>query len=124
MRNGVFNGCVLGVKFPREIGFRDGVIMRRKMVPLITEGTDPDLGGEVDAGERVEGGGAGFAPERSVRELGNVRMRADQGDGGGERDDALAGFNFASWPNVPCHANSVDAFGICAGNLRHPFVTV
>jgi hypothetical protein len=93
--------------------------MRREMVTLETERTDPDLSGEVDATERVESGGACFATERSVRETRDVGRRTDQRNCGGEWDDAFAGFYFGAWPNVPCHANSVDTFGICAGDFRH-----
>lgn len=81
-REGVFDGGVLRVEFAGEIGLGDGVVVRREMVALIAEGTDPDLGGEVDAGEGVEGGGAGFAAERGVREARDVGVRADHGDGG------------------------------------------
>lgn len=42
--------------------------MRREVVALEAEGTDPDLGGEVDDAERVENGAARAASERGVVE--------------------------------------------------------
>lgn len=47
------------VQLAREIGLGDGVVVKREVVKLETERADPDLGGEVDASERVESGGAG-----------------------------------------------------------------
>ena len=73
-------------------------VVRGEMVALEAEGADPDLGGEVDAGEGVEGGGAGFASEWGVREGGNVRVWPDWGDCGGEWDHALAGVHLRAWP--------------------------
>jgi len=116
----VLDGGVLGVEFAGEVGFGDGVVVRGEVVALVAEGADPDLGGEVDAGEGVEGGGAGFAAERGVLEAGDVRVGTDEGDGGGERDDALAGFDLGAGPHVPRHAHSVDTLGIWARHLRHP----
>ena len=40
------------------------------MVALVTEGADPDLGGEDDASVRVENRGTGFAAKWSVGMLG------------------------------------------------------
>lgn len=114
----IFNSSVVRVKLSGEIGFGDSVVMRREMVALVTEGADPDLGGEVDARERVEWGRTGLAAEWRVREARDVGVGADRGDGGGEWDDALAGFDFGAWPHVPCHADSVDAFWICVRHLR------
>jgi len=108
------------VEFAGEVGFRDGVVMRGKVVALVAEGADPDLGSEVDAREGVEGGGAGLAAERGVLEAGDVRVGADEGDGGCQRDDALARFHLGAGPHVPRHAHSVNSLGIWARHLRHP----
>lgn len=86
------------VEFTGEVGFGDLGVVRGEVVAVIAEGADPDLGGEVDAGERVENGGAGFAAERGVAESGNIGVGVEEGDGGGEGNDALARFNFAAWP--------------------------
>lgn len=112
------------VKLTREIGFGNCVIMRGEMIALVTERTDPDLSGKINAGEGVEGGGAGLTAERGVGESRDIRVRTDHGDGGSKRDDALAGFNLASWPYVPRHPNSVYSFGICARNFRHPHTLI
>ena len=76
-RKVIIDGGVLRVEFAGEVGFGDGVVMRGKVVALVTERTDPDLGSEIDAGERVECGGAGFATERGVAETGNVGVGPD-----------------------------------------------
>jgi len=89
------------------------------MVTLITKWTDPDLSGEINAGVRVENGGAGFATEGCVRKTRDIGMRTDEGDCGGEWDNAFGGFYFATWPDVPCHTDSVDSLGICVRHLRH-----
>ncbi|WVZ07437.1 hypothetical protein V8G54_020783, partial [Vigna mungo] len=86
----------------------------------IAEGADPDLGSKVDAGERVEGGGASLAAERGVLKAGDVRVGADEGDGGCQRDDAFARFHLGAGPHVPRHAHSVHSLGIWARHLRHP----
>lgn len=119
MRDMIFNGGVLRIEFTREISFRDSVVMRWKMVTLITKWTDPDLSGEINAGVRVENGGAGFATEGCIRKTGDIGMRTDEGDCGGEWDNAFGGFYFATWPDVPCHTDSVDSLGICVRHLRH-----
>lgn len=41
--------------------------MRREVIALETEWTDPDLGNEIDDGKRVENGSTSAATERSVR---------------------------------------------------------
>ena len=111
-RKRVLNGGVLRVKLAGEIGVGDHVVVRRERVALEAERADPDLGGEIDAGEGVEDGDAGSAFEGSVRERRDVGVATDRGDGGGERDHALAGFDLGARPHVPGHANSVHAFGI------------
>ena len=88
------------------------------MVALVTEGADPDLGGEDDASVRVENRGTGFAAKRSVGERGDVRVRADWRNGGSEWNYALAHFNLHSWPHVPTHPNSIDSLWIYV-----PFLT-
>ena len=95
------------------------MVVRRERVPLEAERADPDLGGEIDAGEGVEDGDAGAALEGSVGEGRDVGVAADRGDGGGEGDDALAGFDLGARPDVPGHANSVHAFGIHVRHLCH-----
>ena len=92
------------------------------MVALVTEGADPDLGGEDDASVRVENRGTGFAAKRSVGERGDVRVRADWRNGGSEWNYALARFNLRSWPHVPTHPNSVDYLRICVRHFRHVFL--
>nr|POE61608.1 hypothetical protein CFP56_64301 [Quercus suber] len=58
---------VLSVDFAREIGIEDHGIVRREMVALVTEGADPDLGGEDDASVRVENKGtSSFATKWSI----------------------------------------------------------
>lgn len=57
----VLHGGVLRVEFAREVGFGDHGVVRRKMVTLVTERADPDLGREVNAGEGVKRGGTGLA---------------------------------------------------------------
>lgn len=89
-REDVLDGGVLGVEFAGEVGFGDGVVVRGEVVALVAEGADPDLGGEVDAGEGVEGGGAGLTTERGVREAGDVRVGTDQSHRRRQRDHALA----------------------------------
>lgn len=93
--------------------------MRREVTALVAEGADPDLGGEINTGEGVESSGAGLATQRRVRERGDIRMRTDRGNGSGEWDHALGGFDFGTRPNVPRHTDSVDSFRICAGHFRH-----
>lgn len=73
------------------------------MVSLETDGADPDLGGEIDAREGVESGGAGAAAEGSVGDGLDVAVVADRGDAGRDGDDALAGFDFVARPDVPRH---------------------
>lgn len=64
----VFDSGALGVELTGDVGLRDASVVRGKGVAGEAEGADPDLGSEVDAGERVKGGGArGLAPERRVR---------------------------------------------------------
>lgn len=118
-RKSVFNSGVLWVELAGKIGLRDHTIMRRKMVALITKGTDPDLGSEVDARERVEHGRAGFASERGIREPWDIRVRTDQADGSSKWDHALASFNLGTRPHVPCHSDSIDSFRICVRHFRH-----
>jgi len=60
-RKRVLDGSVLGVEFAGEIGLRNGSVMRREVVALEAERTDPDLGGEIDASKGVESGGACLA---------------------------------------------------------------
>lgn len=117
---GVLDGGVVGVELAGEVGVGDHGVVRREVVALEAEGADPDLGGEVDATEGVEDGGAGLAAERGVREGGDLRVGADRGDHGGEWDHALAGLNLRAWPRVPRHPDAVDALGIGARHLRHP----
>lgn len=114
----VLNCGVLGVELAREVGVGDGGVVGREVVALVAEGADPDLGGEVDAGVGVEDGGAGLAAERRVGERGDVRVGAERGDAGGERDHALAGLHLRARPHVPAHADAVHAFGIHARHLR------
>lgn len=118
-RKSVFNSSVLWVELPGQIGLRDHTIVRRKMVALIAKGTDPDLGSEVDARERVEHGRAGFASERGIREPWDIRVRTDQGDGGSKWDHAFASFDLGARPYVPCHSDSIDSFRICVRHFRH-----
>lgn len=118
-REDVLDGGVLGVEFAGEVGFGDGVVVRGEVVALVAEGADPDLGGEVDAGEGVEGGGAGLTTERGVREAGDVRVGTDQSHRRRQRDHALARFNLRTGPHVPRHADSVESLGIWARHLRH-----
>ena len=66
------------------------MVVRGDVVARVAEGADPDLGGEVDAGEGVEGGGAGLTTERGVREAGDVRVGTDQSHRRRQRDHALA----------------------------------
>lgn len=61
VREGVLDGGVLRVEFTGEISFGNRGIMRRKMVALVTERADPDLGGEINARESVESGSTCFA---------------------------------------------------------------
>lgn len=66
---GVVDGGVLRVEFAGDVGFGDGgSVMRREMVALEAEGTHPDLGGVVDATERVECCDAGLATKWRVGE--------------------------------------------------------
>lgn len=101
LRERVLHGSVLRVEFTGEVSLGDHGIMRRKMVALVTERTDPDLGCEVHAREAVKDCGAGFAAKRRVWERGDVWVWTDRGNGGGEWDHALAGFDFGAWPYVP-----------------------
>lgn len=89
------------------------------MITLVAERADPDLGGEVDAREGVEGGRAGLAAQRRVWERGDVGVGPDRGDAGGEWDHALAGLHLSAWPNVPRHPHSVDPLRVCVRHLRH-----
>ena len=58
---GVLDGGVLRVELAGEVGLGYGGVVRGETVTLVAEGADPDLGGEVDAREGVECGGAGLA---------------------------------------------------------------
>lgn len=116
---GVLDGGVLGVELAGEIGLGDERVVRREVIALVAEWADPDLGGEVDAGERVEDGGAGLAAERRVGERGDVGVEPDRGDAGGEWDHALAGLDLRAGPHVPRHADAVDALGLGVRHLRH-----
>lgn len=89
------------------------------MVTLVTKGTDPDLSIEIDARERIENGRASFTAEWSVRKRGNIWMRSNRRNTGGEWDHTLAGFDFGARPDVPGHSNSIDSFRICVRHLRH-----
>lgn len=77
------NRGVLGVELAGEVGLGDRGVVGREMVALVAEGADPDLGGEIDAGEGVEGGGAGLAAERRVGKGWDIRVGPDRGDAGG-----------------------------------------
>lgn len=112
----VLHGGILRVEFARQVRFGDHGIMRRKLVALVTKRTDPDLGEEINARIGVEDSGTCPAAERSVRESRNVRVRADRSDGSGQGNDALAGFKLGAGPDVPCHPNAVNPFGI---GVRH-----
>lgn len=110
------NSGVLRIKLARQMGLGDHGIMRREMTSLVTKRADPNLCGEVDTRKRVENGGARLATERRVRESGDLRVRTDRGDRGGEWNNALAGLDLGARPNIPGHTNSIDSFGIC---VRH-----
>jgi len=114
----VLDSGVLGIEFGREVGFGDLGVVRGKVVAVVAEGADPDLGGEVDAREGVEDGGAGLAAERRVGERGgNVGVGAEEGDGCSEGDDALARLHLGARPQVPRHSHTVNAFGIRVSHL-------
>ena len=116
----VLEGGVLGIEFGREVRFGDLGVVRGKVIAVVAEGADPDLGGEVDAREGVEDGGAGLAAERRVgKRGGNARVGAEEGDGCGEGDDALARLHLGARPQVPRHSHTVHAFGIRLSHLRH-----
>ena len=56
-------------EFRREIILRDRLlVVKREVITVETKGTDPDFGGEVDDGERIEYGSAISASKRGVRE--------------------------------------------------------
>lgn len=109
----------MGVELPGDIGLRDRIIMRGEMIALIAKRADPDLSSEIDAREGIEDGRARLAAERGIREVWNVRVRTDQADVSSKGDDALASFDLGAGPCVPCHADSVNAFGICVRQFRH-----
>ena len=116
----VLESGVLGIEFGREVRFRDLGVVRGKVVAVEAEGADPDLGGEVDAREGVEDGGAGLAAERRVGERGgNVWVGTEEGNGCGEGYDALARLHLGARPQVPRHAHSVHAFRIRRSHFRH-----
>lgn len=98
------------------------MVVRREVVALEADGADPDLGGEIDAREGVESGGAGAAAEGSVGDGLDVAVVADRGDAGGDGDDALAGFDFVAGPDVPRHPDGVDSFRIEALHLCHDLI--
>lgn len=89
------------------------------MTSLIAKRADPNLGGKVNTGKRVKNGGARLTSERRVRESGDLRVRTDRSDRSGEWNNALAGFNFGTRPNIPGHTNSIDSFWICVRHFRH-----
>lgn len=64
----VFDGGVLREELRGEVIIGDGLVVVRKVIAVEAEGTDPDFGGEVDDGKRVEYGSAIAAAEGGVRE--------------------------------------------------------
>lgn len=118
-RKRVLDSGILRVEFAGEIRLGDRRVMRREVVALVAERADPDLGGEIHARKGVERGGAGLAAQRRVGKRGDVGVRPDRRDGGGEWDHALRCLHLSAWPDIPRHPDSVDSFGICVCHLRH-----
>lgn len=96
----------------------------REVIALVAERTDPDLGGEIHATERVEDAGTCLASKRRVRECGDVGVSTDRRDRGGYWDHALASFNLCTRPDVPGHTDSIDSLWICRCHLRHVFIVL
>lgn len=95
------NSGVLRIKLPRKMGLRDHGIMRREMASLVAKRADPNLSGKVHTGKWVENGGARLATERCIRKSRDLRMMTDRSDRSSEWNNALAGFNLGTWPNIP-----------------------
>lgn len=101
LRRSILNSGILRIKLARQMGLRDHGIMRRKMTSLITERADPNLSGEVDTRKRVKNGGARLATERRIWKSRDLRVMTDRSDRRSEWNNALAGFNLCTWPNIP-----------------------
>ena len=67
------------------------------MVTMEAEWADPELGEEIDDGERVEDGATGAASEWGVREERDVREGLDWSVDGGDWDYAGCRVLFGSW---------------------------
>lgn len=103
----VLDGCVLREELGRKVVVRDGGVSRWKMVALKAERADPDLGDEIDDGERVENGAAGAAAERAVRDDGDVGEGLDRSVDRRHRDDAARRLLLRAGQHVPRHSDAV-----------------
>ena len=80
------------------------------MIALEAERADPDLGVEIDGGERVEYRSACTATERGVWDDGHVLDGFQWGVDCGDGYYAGCGFLLRAWYNVPWHPYSVLVF--------------
>lgn len=114
----VLDGGVLGEELGGEVFVGDGGVVEGEVVALEAEGTDPDLGGEVDDGEGVEDGSAGAAAERGVGEDRHGREGLQGSVDGRDGDDAVGRLLLRAWYYVPGHSDPVLALQV-QELLRH-----
>ncbi|KAM1156109.1 hypothetical protein ACFX2J_026669 [Malus domestica] len=74
----VLDGGVLGEKLGGEILIGDGCVVGREMVASEADRADPDLGGVIDGGKRVEDEATSAAAEGGVTEDGHGREWLDR----------------------------------------------
>ena len=95
------DGGVGGKQLGWEVRLGDGGVVRRKVVAGVTEGADPQLPVEVDAGVRVQTRRAPLAPHGVVGHHRHLRKRFARRHHRAEWHDALGGFDLAVGPHVP-----------------------
>jgi hypothetical protein len=92
------------------------MVVRREVVSLEANRTDPDLGEEINTSKRIKSSGTNATTKRSIFNRWDIPVVTDRRDTSSDRDHTLACFNFGARPNVPRHTNSIDSFWI---HTRH-----
>eukprot|EP00982_Pelagococcus_subviridis_P014921 31366-Pelagococcus_subviridis.AAC.1 len=97
----VLDGRVRGKQLRGKVRLAYRRVVRREVVPRVTERTYPQLAVEVHARVRVQTRGAAFASHRVVGHDGHVREGFSRGHHRAEGDDALRRLRLAVRPDVP-----------------------